>query len=76
ELVLSVRDSGIGVPPGLEEKIFERFFVVDKSRSRKAGGTGLGLSIVKHIVALHRGTIRVHSPLGGGSEFQVRLPIS
>lgn len=74
ELIISVRDSGIGVPPGSEEKIFERFFVVDKSRSRKAGGTGLGLSIVKHIVALHGGAIRVHSPLGGGSDFQVRLP--
>jgi two-component system, OmpR family, phosphate regulon sensor histidine kinase PhoR len=71
---IEVRDSGIGIPPESLPRIFERFYVVDKSRSRKLGGTGLGLAIVKHIVNVHRGTIDVESTPGQGTRFVVRLP--
>lgn len=67
-------DTGIGIPEESLNRIFERFFVVDKSRSKKVGGTGLGLSIVKHIVQLHGGTIQVESRPGEGSTFIIRIP--
>lgn len=67
-------DTGIGIPAEDLERIFERFYVVDKSRSRKTGGSGLGLAIVKHIVNLHQGRIEVKSELGKGSTFTVFLP--
>ncbi len=67
-------DTGIGIPAEDLDKIFERFYVVDKSRSRKTGGSGLGLAIVKHIVNLHQGKIEVKSELGKGSTFTVFLP--
>jgi len=71
--LLSVSDTGIGIPAEHLDRIFERFYVVDKSRSRRFGGTGLGLSIVKHIVQLHGGRIEVKiSP--HGSSFEVELP--
>jgi two-component system phosphate regulon sensor histidine kinase PhoR len=74
QVTLTVEDSGIGIPREEQSRIFERFYVVDKSRSRRLGGTGLGLAIVKHIVQLHRGTVRVKSELGGGSTFEITLP--
>ncbi len=71
---LSVTDTGIGIPEEHLPRIFERFYVVDKSRSRRTGGTGLGLSIVKHIVLAHGGKIEVKSAPGFGSSFMVWLP--
>ncbi len=75
-LLIAVEDTGIGIPEEHRSRIFERFYVVDKSRSRKQGGTGLGLSIVKHIVQLHGGTVEVESAVGKGSRFMVRLPLN
>ena len=69
-----VEDTGIGIPQEHLARIFERFYVVDKSRSKKLGGTGLGLSIVKHIVLSHKGTIAVESSLAKGTTFTIMLP--
>ena len=74
EVVLRVADDGIGIPLQAQRRIFERFYRVDKDRSRERGGTGLGLSIVKHVVELHGGHISVLSELGEGSTFTARLP--
>ncbi len=73
---IEVRDNGIGIPTEHLDRIFERFYTVDKSRSRLTGGTGLGLSLVKHIVNLHRGTINVQSEMNKGSIFNISLPIN
>jgi two-component system, OmpR family, phosphate regulon sensor histidine kinase PhoR len=73
--VLTVADSGIGIPPEHIERIFERFYRVDKARSRSKGGTGLGLAIVKHSVNLHGGEISVQSRPGAGSTFTVSIPL-
>lgn len=74
-IVIKVKDTGIGIPEKEIERIFERFYRVDKGRSRKFGGTGLGLSIVKHIVELYGGKVWVESQEGIGSEFTVTIPI-
>lgn len=72
---IEVKDSGFGIPKEHLSRIFERFYTVDKSHSRKSGGTGLGLSIVKHIVQSHNGEIMVESELGKGTSFKIKLPI-
>lgn len=70
----TVSDDGNGIPPEDLDRIFERFYVVDKGRSREKGGTGLGLSIVKHIVEAHGGNVDVWSKLGQGCKFRITLP--
>ncbi len=72
--IISIVDNGPGIPPHALERIFERFYRVDKARSRQVGGTGLGLSIAKHAVALHGGAISVQSEVSKGSTFIIQLP--
>ena len=74
-IVFTVSDTGMGIPRKDLPRIFERFYRVDKARSRSSGGTGLGLSIVKHLVDLHRGVISVESELGIGSSFILEFPL-
>mgnify|MGYP003637508193 CR=1 FL=1 len=74
-IILDVIDEGVGIPANELERIFERFYRVDRARSRELGGTGLGLSIVKHIAHVHKGTVSVSSTLGEGSTFSLSLPI-
>ncbi len=71
---LAVTDNGPGIPADSHERIFQRFYRVDKARSREVGGTGLGLAIVKHLMLLHGGTVRVESELGKGSRFVLEFP--
>ena len=73
---LIVRDTGIGIPPEHLQRIFERFYRVDKARSRAAGGSGLGLAIARWVVTVHGGTISARSRLGQGSEFHVAIPLA
>ena len=70
---ITVKDTGIGIPEGDLNRIFERFYRVDKARSRAVGGTGLGLAIVKHIIEAHDSKIEVKSKLNEGTEFSFRL---
>ncbi|MHB8895734.1 MAG: sensor histidine kinase [Candidatus Geothermincolia bacterium] len=76
EIEIIVEDTGIGIRSGEQKKIFERFYRVDKARSRETGGTGLGLSIVKHAAEFHGGSVRVASNVGEGSKFTIALPTS
>jgi two-component system, OmpR family, sensor histidine kinase SenX3 len=71
-----VTDSGAGISPENQERVFERFFRVDPSRSRETGGTGLGLSIVKHVAKIHRGDVKLFSQVGVGSTFTLRIPLA
>ena len=73
-VVLEVSDTGIGIPQESLPRIFERFYRVDKGRSRDEGGTGLGLAIVKHVVQAHGGQVDVESRMGRGTAFRVKLP--
>ena len=76
QVVIAVRDNGIGIPPEAQSRVFERFYRVDKGRARKNGGTGLGLAIVKHITQLYGGTVALESEVGKGSTFTVTLPLA
>ena len=73
---LRVSDSGVGIPEDLQDHIFERFYRVDKARSRETGGNGLGLAITRNAVLLHRGSIKVHSVENQGTTFAVRIPLN
>ena len=73
---ITVRDSGIGIPQDQQQRVFERFYRVDKSHSKESGGTGLGLSIVKHAVSYHNGTVSMKSEPGNGTEIRVTLPLN
>lgn len=73
---VKVADSGIGIPEDVQEHIFERFYRVDKARSRGTGGTGLGLSITKNVILMHKGAIKVISKEGEGASFSMRIPLN
>jgi len=72
---IKVADSGIGIPEEFKDRVFERFYRVDKARSRETGGTGLGLAITKNVILMHHGGIRVESAEGVGTTFMVRIPL-
>src|SRR5699024_10364429 len=72
---ISISDTGIGIPQESVPRVFERFYRVDKARSRNSGGTGLGLAIVKHLVDSHQGDIKVNSIEGEGTTFTVIFPL-
>ncbi|WZL74049.1 ATP-binding protein [Clostridiaceae bacterium 35-E11] len=74
-VIISVKDTGIGIPEDMRDKIFERFKQVDVPLSKRAEGSGIGLSLVKSIIQLHGGDIRVKSEYGKGSEFIIALPV-
>lgn len=73
---VDVSDSGIGIPEECKDQVFERFYRVDKARSRETGGTGLGLAITKNIVFLHKGTIKFYSKENEGTTFNIRIPLN
>jgi two-component system phosphate regulon sensor histidine kinase PhoR len=74
EVLIKIKDNGVGIPEKEVGRIFERFYRIDKARSRELGGTGLGLSIVKHISLAHKGRVEVASQVGQGSQFTIHLP--
>lgn len=73
---IRIEDSGIGIPEESQDKVFDRFYRVDKARSRETGGTGLGLAIVQKIILMHHGTVKMHSEEGTGTIFTVRIPLN
>ena len=73
---VTVQDSGVGIPEELQNNVFERFYRVDKARSRETGGTGLGLSITRSVILLHRGSIKLYSKEKEGTTFTVRIPLN
>jgi signal transduction histidine kinase len=75
QVVLQVADTGMGIPQRDLPRVFERFYRVDRARSRETGGTGLGLAIVRHVAENHGGEVTVRSELSAGSTFVVRLPV-
>jgi two-component system phosphate regulon sensor histidine kinase PhoR len=76
DLIVAVEDTGNGIKQEDISRIFERFYRVDKGRSRQQGGSGLGLSIVKHVMEIHNGQVKVESILGKGSKFILTFPIT
>ena len=74
--MIKVSDTGIGIPENELDRIFDRFYRVDKMRSRETGGTGLGLAITRSVVLMHHGLIRVESTEGEGTVFTVKIPLS
>ncbi|MBO7354764.1 MAG: ATP-binding protein, partial [Lachnospiraceae bacterium] len=74
--MITVSDTGIGIPKAALDRIFDRFYRVDKMRSRQTGGTGLGLAITKSVVKMHHGSIKVDSSEGEGSTFMIKIPLS
>ena len=74
-VILTIKDTGIGIPASEKDRIFERFYRIDKSRSKQNGGTGLGLSIVKHAAKYHGASILLNSEVGKGSTFTVIFPV-
>ena len=74
--LLSIKDDGVGIDEANQERIFERFYRVDKARSQLLGGTGLGLAIVKHIVQSHKGSLQLKSKLNQGSIFVIKIPLT
>ena len=75
KLFLIIEDTGIGIPEDHRDRVFERFYRVDKSRSKQVGGTGLGLAIVKHVVKDLKGTISLESIYGQGTKFLIEIPL-
>jgi two-component system phosphate regulon sensor histidine kinase PhoR len=76
DLILSVKDTGPGIAPEHLPRLSERFYRIDRSRSRETGGTGLGLAITKHVMQRHGGELRIESELGKGSTFMLLMPLS
>ena len=73
---VKIEDSGVGIPDEFQDKVFERFYRVDKARSRETGGTGLGLALTRNVVLLHRGSIKLYSKEKEGTTFTVRIPLN
>jgi len=73
---VKIQDSGVGIPEEFQDKVFERFYRVDKARSRETGGTGLGLALTRNVVLLHRGSIKLYSKEKEGTTFTVRIPLN
>jgi len=73
--LIKIADNGPGIPGKDIHRVFERFYTVNKARSRELGGTGLGLAIVKHIILAHKGEININSSVGMGTEFTIKIPL-